>query len=198
MHPRTDPDHSRSQQQQAMHFFFLKPEFKGPDNGAHYAGGQHGYACAAQSLAAAGHNVHLLYTATKMELMFTLMKQGCMGSFSYSTSVEGVTVWSHQGITHHVSLSDAEVSRAPHYSGQVQKSKPPSILLLTARQMAKFDHVLPQDHLSPRNPATQLTMAFSLSSIPAGQHGTAAVHSHGRPLRQQPGPHPQHIPPASP
>ena len=62
-----------------MHFIFLKPYFQGPSSGAnHYSGGQHGYACAAQALAAAGHTVHLLYTQTKSALMFSLMQQGCL------------------------------------------------------------------------------------------------------------------------
>lgn len=93
-----------------MHFIFLKPDLQGPSgNAPHYSGGQHGYICAAQALAAAGHTVHLLYTQTKAALMFNLMQQGCLGNMFYSTAVEGVTVWSSQGITHHVSLSDAEV-----------------------------------------------------------------------------------------
>lgn len=91
-----------------MQFIFIKPDLRHSGN-ANYSGGQHGYMCAAQSLAAAGHNVHLLYTYTKSELMFTLLQQGCMGSLAYSTAVEGVAVWSAHGMTHHVSLSDAQV-----------------------------------------------------------------------------------------
>lgn len=89
-----------------MHFTLLKPDLR---TTSHYAGGQHGFACAAQALAAAGHSVHLLYTSAKSELMFSLLQQGCMASMAYSTAVEGVAVWSTQGITHHVSLIDAEV-----------------------------------------------------------------------------------------
>lgn len=95
-----------------MHFFFFKPDLQQTSATPHYAGGQHGFTCAAQALAAAGHSIHLLYTSTKAELMFSLMQHGCMGSLSYSRTVEGVAVWSapQQGITHHVSLSDAQAS----------------------------------------------------------------------------------------
>jgi hypothetical protein len=92
-----------------MHFLFLKPDLR---TNSQYSGGQHGYTCAAQALAAAGHVVHLLYTSTKSELMFSLLQQGCMGSMAYSTAVEGVAVWSAHGINHHVSLEDAQVTGA--------------------------------------------------------------------------------------
>lgn len=100
-----------------MHFFFLKPDLRRQDT--NYSGGQHGFSCAAQALAEAGHSVHLLYCSTKSELMFSLLQQGAMGGLSYSAAVEGVAVWSAQGIIHHVSLSDAEASTAHQLSNAV-------------------------------------------------------------------------------
>jgi hypothetical protein len=106
-----------------MQFIFIKPDLRmnGGYGSANYAGGQHGYMCAARSLAAAGHKVDLLYTSTKSELMFSLLQQGCMGSLAYSTAVEGVAVWSAHGLTHHASLSDAQVQywRSPQHSSNV-------------------------------------------------------------------------------
>jgi hypothetical protein len=99
----------------AQSFYFIKPDLR-QQGATNFSGGQHGFSCAAQALAEAGHAVHLLYCSTKSELMFSLLQQGAMGRVSYSTAVEGVAVWSAQGITHHVSLSDAEASTAQQLS----------------------------------------------------------------------------------
>lgn len=105
-----------------MHsFIFLKPDLSVHET-THFSGGQHAFLCAARSLAAAGHTVHLLYCAPKAQLMFSLLQQGsALASLSYSTATEGVAIYQQQqgttgSITHHVSLSDAEASTAQQLS----------------------------------------------------------------------------------
>jgi hypothetical protein len=70
--------------------------------------------CATQ--AEAGHDVHVLYCASKAQLLFAAMQSGCLPQLSYSQAAEGVALWQQGSIMHHVALTDAEQSVADHLS----------------------------------------------------------------------------------
>jgi len=128
-----------------MQFIFIKPDLR-QDSSNHYAGGKHGFSCAAQALAAAGHSVHLLYTCTKPELLFNVMQHSSMGSLAYSTAVEGVAVWSAGGITHHASLSDVQASTQQELSTAMaalcDTSQGPSLNTATQRLLDESSSLL--------------------------------------------------------
>jgi glycosyltransferase involved in cell wall biosynthesis len=70
-----------------------------------------------QSLQAeAGHDVHVLYSASKAQLLFAAMQNGCMPQLTYSQAVEGQALWQQGNVTHHVALTDAEQSVADQLS----------------------------------------------------------------------------------
>jgi hypothetical protein len=75
---------------------------------ARHAGGAHGFACMATTLAEAGHEVHMLYTACKASAMHTALLQGTLSSVAFSTAVDGVVTWVYRHVKHHVSLLDVE------------------------------------------------------------------------------------------
>jgi hypothetical protein len=66
--------------------------------------------------AEAGHDVHVLYSASKAQLLFAAMQNGCMPQLTYSQAVEGLALWQQGSITHHVALTDAEQSVADQLS----------------------------------------------------------------------------------
>jgi hypothetical protein len=70
--------------------------------------------CALQ--AEAGHDVHVLYSASKAQLLFAAMQNGCMPQLTYSQAVEGLALWRQGSVTHHVALTDAEQSVADQLS----------------------------------------------------------------------------------
>ncbi|GBF98058.1 hypothetical protein Rsub_10286 [Raphidocelis subcapitata] len=79
---------------------------------AHYAGGDHAFACMAATLGALRHEVHLLYTTTRGAALAAAAEGGYLDRVSYSPHTEGVVTWASGGLTAHAALADADVSAA--------------------------------------------------------------------------------------
>lgn len=100
----------------AMRFCLVRPTADfGSD--VQYSGGLHGFRCIAETLSASGHDVHVLYCASKSQLLYEAMLKGCMLQLSHSQAVEGVALLKEQGVTHHIGLTDAEESTQEQLSG---------------------------------------------------------------------------------
>lgn len=54
--------------------------------------------------------MHVLYCASKAQLLYTAMQHGCMPHLNFSQAVEGVALWTHRHVTHHVGLTDVQQS----------------------------------------------------------------------------------------